>query len=340
MDSVTQIALGATLAAACVPKQSRRKAALLGAALGTLPDLDVVLDYGDPVADFTYHRGFSHSLFVLLPFSVFLWALLWRFTDVVKQAPKQWLAGISLALVTHPILDAHTAYGTQLFWPLTTPPESWSTLFIIDPLYTLPLLIAMVALLIRPRTQTTQKLVRFGLIASTVYLSWSWVGKIMVEQQAAQQFAGQSIRTFSTPTPFNTLLWRIVVRTEGDYYEGFYSVLSPQQTIQFNRFDRGDALLEQAHQVWAVQRLDWFTRGFIKAYNAQDRLLIADLRMGFEGAYAFTHAVAAMDASGAKAIPSERMPRGYNAGDLQFVWDNLTEVKTQRVVPSEALAGD
>ena len=41
-----------------------RKAVAWGAILGTLPDLDVFLPYGGSVEAFTYHRGFSHSLFV------------------------------------------------------------------------------------------------------------------------------------------------------------------------------------------------------------------------------------------------------------------------------------
>ena len=65
MDSVSQLVLGAAVSAACVPARHRRKALLLGAALGTLPDLDVLIDYGDAVSNMRFHRGFSHSLFVL-----------------------------------------------------------------------------------------------------------------------------------------------------------------------------------------------------------------------------------------------------------------------------------
>ena len=100
---------------------------LAGAALGTLPDLDVFIDYGDAVRNFTYHRGFSHSLLVLAPFSVALWLLLRRFWAPVREAPRRWLAAIALTLLTHPLLDAHTAYGTQLLWPLDSPPVAWST---------------------------------------------------------------------------------------------------------------------------------------------------------------------------------------------------------------------
>jgi inner membrane protein len=124
MDSLTQVVLGASIAGACAPRGQRRKALLAGAALGTLPDLDVFIDFGGAVENFTYHRGFSHSLFVLAPFSVLLWLALKRWWAPVRAAPLPWLAAISLTLLTHPLLDAHTAYGTQLFWPLTVPPTS------------------------------------------------------------------------------------------------------------------------------------------------------------------------------------------------------------------------
>ena len=144
MDSLTQAVLGAGIAGAIAPAGHRRKALLLGAALGTLPDLDVFIDYGGAVENFTMHRGFSHSIFVLLPFSLVLWWVLWKLWPPVREAPLRWLAVVSLALITHPLLDAHTAYGTQLLWPLDVPPTMWATLFIIDPLFTLPLLVATV----------------------------------------------------------------------------------------------------------------------------------------------------------------------------------------------------
>ena len=140
----------------CAPRGERRKALLLGAALGTLPDLDVLIDYGDAVRNFTYHRGFSHSLFVLAPFSLLLWLVVRRWWAPVRAAPGQWLAAISLALLTHPLLDAHTAYGTQLFWPMTLRPTMWGTIFIIDPLYTLPLLIGVLVAVFATRAATAR----------------------------------------------------------------------------------------------------------------------------------------------------------------------------------------
>ena len=86
LDTVTQVVLGASIAGVCAPSGHRRKALLMGAGLGILPDLDALIDYGDPVANFTYHRGFSHSLFVLVPFSILLWLILRRWWAPVRAA--------------------------------------------------------------------------------------------------------------------------------------------------------------------------------------------------------------------------------------------------------------
>ena len=65
MDSLTQLTFGAACGQAILGKEVGRKAPIWGAILGTLPDLDVLIPLGNPVDDFVYHRGFSHSLFLL-----------------------------------------------------------------------------------------------------------------------------------------------------------------------------------------------------------------------------------------------------------------------------------
>src|SRR5690606_24252465 len=115
-----------------------------GAVLGTLPDLDVFwfsLTKSDFVTTVTWHRGPSHSLFVLALLGLLLWMLARRFIPAVRAMPRPWLWAVLLALLTHPVLDAFTVYGTQLLWPVPGKPIMWSTIFIIDPLYTLPLLV-------------------------------------------------------------------------------------------------------------------------------------------------------------------------------------------------------
>ncbi len=325
MDSVTQIALGAAVAAACVPAQHRRKAALIGAMLGTTPDLDVFIDYGDAVSNYTFHRGFSHSLFVLFPLSLFLWALLKKLYEPVRTAPMPWLLAITLALVTHPLLDAHTAYGTQLFWPLASPPVMWSTIFIIDPLYTPPLLIGVIVILVKPDKTWASRTLAAGLVVSTSYLAWTWSAKLYIEHKTLASLGNNKevIALFSTPTPFNSLLWRVVLLKEDDYQEGYYSLLRPDERIEFNSYPINKPLLQKAENIWSVKRLEWFAQGFIKSMLVDDYLVISDLRMGFEGNYVFNHAVARLGNPHYYEIESKLLPSEFGAEDLGYVWKKL-----------------
>ncbi len=323
MDSVTQAALGAAIGGAIAPAGQRRKALLVGAALGTLPDMDVLIDYGDAVANFTYHRGFSHSLLVLPPFALLLWLVLRRWWVPVREEPLRWLAIIALALITHPLLDAHTAYGTQLLWPFEVTPTMWATLFIIDPLYTLPLLVGVVVVAVRPASTGT---IRACLLLSTLYLAWSWVAQATVARHVEEALAERGIPdapAFIVPTPFNTLIWRVVVQTEGGYLEGFDSLLTDEDRLDFtvHSFDRG--LLDEAGNVWAVARLRWFARDFVKATIENDRLLITDLRMGQEPIYVFTHVAAVRGNPHWETLPTELISPAIDERVLLDAWKRM-----------------
>ena len=326
MDSLTQAALGAAIGGAIAPAGQRRKALLAGAALGTLPDLDVLIDYGDAVANFTYHRGFSHSLFVLPPFALLLWLALRRWWAPVRDAPSHWLAIIFLALLTHALLDAHTAYGTQLFWPLEPPPASWATLFIIDPLYTLPLLVGGIVVAARPARSSSGTAIRAGLLLSTLYLGWSWIGQAIVTRHVEHELAARGLHgapVFITPTPFNTFVWRAIVLTEQGYLEGFDSLLSTDNGIDFAAYDSDRRSLLDAEGVWAVSRLRWFSRDFVKASVVDDHLLITDLRMGQEPIYVFTHVVAERGNPRWQAIPTELISPTIDERILLDAWKRM-----------------
>ena len=326
MDSVSQAVLGASIAGLIAPPGQRRKALLVGAALGTLPDLDVLIDYGDAVGNFTYHRGFSHSLFVLAPFSLVLWLLLRWLWEPVRGAPMRWLAAISLALLTHPLLDAHTAYGTQLFWPMTSPPVMWATMFIIDPLYTLPLLFGVALATFSPRSAWSNTALRAGLALSTVYIAWSWTAQSIVINKARDALADMQIQDaplFITPTPFNTVLWRVVVRTDDGYLEGFDSLLVNEGPMNFKAYQSDTESLRSASDVWAVSRLRWFSRDFLKAEVVGDRLILSDLRMGQEPTYVFSHVVAARGNPHWTAVPTELLPVSFSDRALADIWQRI-----------------
>ena len=142
MDSLTQIALGAAVGEAVLGRKLGDRAMIAGAIFGTLPDLDVLVTFSDAVASFTYHRSFSHSWIVLTLISPVLAWISLRFSR--NNGFGQWWLMIFLALNTHVLLDCFTVYGTHAMWPVSNYPIGWSTIFIIDPFYTVPLIIGLV----------------------------------------------------------------------------------------------------------------------------------------------------------------------------------------------------
>jgi inner membrane protein len=324
MDSISQIVLGGAIAAAIAPPGHRRAALLAGAALGTLPDLDVIpvgLLTNDPVGRMTWHHSASHSLLVL-PFVAWAtWAWFRMRGGRVAQAPTRWGWAILLALLTHPLLDAFTVYGTQLLWPLPLRPAMWSSVFIIDPLYTVWLALACgVAWWARERAVAQRALVA-GLVLSTAYLGWSLVAKSMVERDAEAALAARGLAEaprFSVPMPFTTLDWRVVAMTTAGYVEGRHAVFA-DAPMTFRAYPSDAAALRDAAHVPAVQRLAWFNHGFMKAQVEEGVLVLSDLRMGAEPDYTFRFAVALRDGPQWRAITPYQPGLSFGDG-LALLW--------------------
>ncbi|MDV3469579.1 metal-dependent hydrolase [Stenotrophomonas sp. C3(2023)] len=320
MDSLTQIVLGGAVAAAIAPPGHRRAALLAGAALGTLPDLDALwlgLRAADPVAVMTEHRSFSHSLLVLPWVAAALWWLFKRFGHGrVAQAPQRWFWAMQLALVTHPLLDALTVYGTQLWWPLTPSPTMVSSVFIIDPLYTVWLLVGCaVAWFARSRPLAGKALVA-ALAISSGYLGWSLVAKAQVDEAAQQRLAAMGLADaprFSVPMPFTTVLWRVVAMTPEGYVVGDRSVLADRGPMLFQAYTSDTSALQQVAGLPAVQRLHWFNRGFMRAQVVDGRLLLSDLRMGLEPDYTFNFIVAEWRDGQWHAVVPEQVRSDYSS---------------------------
>ena len=325
MDSLTQIVLGASVAAAVVPAAHRRAALLAGAALGTLPDLDgipVALMTDDPVLRMTLHRGLTHSLLVLPLVAAAIWWLFRRFGNGrVAASPTRWFWAIQLALVTHPLLDAFTVYGTQLLWPFAPSPAMWSSVFIIDPLYTVWLLIGvLVAAFAGPRL-LGKRAIAVGLALSTAYLGWSLVAKAMVDREADRALVEMGLGDaprFSVPMPANTVLWRVVAMTDDGYVEGFRSLVADRGPMRFTAYRSDVEALQASAHLPAVQRLAWFNRGFMGAEVIDGTLRLSDLRMGNEPDYFFRFDVAQRTDAGWASIPPAQTPM---ARDIGSTWN-------------------
>src|SRR5690606_32982244 len=113
----TQIVLGAAIGEAVGGRKMGNKAALWGAFAGTIPDLDVVFNaFYTPIEASLMHRGFSHSLFFAFLFAPFI---AWGCFELYKKRYeyRTWLFLFFFGIITHPLLDVFTSYGTGLLWP-------------------------------------------------------------------------------------------------------------------------------------------------------------------------------------------------------------------------------
>lgn len=295
MDSVSQLVLGASVSMAVMGRKAPLwQSALVGAFCGTLPDLDVFLDHGDAISNMTLHRTESHALAWLTLISL---PLAWLIAGVVKQRFQwfQWWPAIWLALITHPLLDLMTVYGTQLGLPFTDFPWAIGSIYIVDPLYTLPLLICLLIALWRREPRWS----RAGLTLSSAYLLWSMVVQGIAVYQVAPQVAqrlGEKPHLLVTPTAFNTLVWRVVAVTPDRYYEGYWSLLSPRRPLQLTSHQRGAQLYQQLKGDRYVERVAWFSHGFFAMEQRDGKFYISDLRMGEAPNFTFTFDLGSLQA--------------------------------------------
>jgi inner membrane protein len=329
MDSLSQLVLGASIGVAVMGRRTAVwKAALWGGICGTLPDLDALVDFGDAVRNMTYHRAESHGLFYL---TLLAPLMAWLASNVhgEKALFKRWCLALWLALFTHPLLDTFTIYGTQLLQPFSEYPFGIGSMFIIDPMYTLPLLIGVIVALSRKQfAGLPWNAVALGF--SCVYLAWSLVAQTLVERITRAQL-GQGAVFFVTPTPLNTVAWRIVVVGEKSYSEGFYSFLDADQKINFDSFPNEPSLINELKDNWAAQRMAWFTHGFYSLREIKGQAILTDLRMGQEPGYVFQFALAQRDGSAWKAIKPEAIgSRGDPSKALPWLW---ARIKGQDVPP-------
>lgn len=328
MDSLTQIVLGAAVGEAVLGKKIGNKAMVLGAIAGTIPDFDIAAGYfTDTVSALEIHRGFTHSIvFAVGVGFLFAWLLaLWD-----KRATlKEWWWFWFLTFVTHPLLDAHTTWGTQLFWPFDLR-LAYKNIFVIDPLYTLPFLIFLILAMLQKRGSIKRR--RFnnlGLIVSSSYMVLTIILKGVAYQKFSKALKEQQIEYLglqTKPSPFNTIMWVANVEIEDSFLIGNYSFFDTQP-IAFHAHSKNHEALGELKNEDKIQRLikvveNWYT---ITERNGQ--LLFNDLRFGLMSVdpntdkYAFSYILD--KENGELKITEESKDRSDAKKLLSDLWNRL-----------------
>lgn len=285
MDSLTQITLGAAVGEATLGSKVGKKAPLWGAALGTLPDLDVLVNpFVSEVTALAIHRGFSHSLlFIVLATPLFGW-LLHRLHRSDAASARGWGVLVFLTLATHVLLDCLTSYGTQVFYPFSDYPVIFATVFIIDPLYTVPLLIGLVVALTRTPGSHIRRTANYaGLALSSLYLLLTVANKLHMDRVFADALAEQDHtveRVFTKPMPLTNLYWSAIAEDSTGFWIGYYSLFDDARSIRFSRVPKNHDLLADAWDTRPVQQLRTFSRGYFTVTQRNGNRYVHDLRFG------------------------------------------------------------
>jgi inner membrane protein len=308
MDSVTQFVLGGAVGVLVMGRsQPVLKSALIGGVIGTLPDLDSFIDFGDPILDMVRHRGETHSLIWQAVAAPFIAALLASIDRSLDRFFRWWVM-VLLVLTTHAGLDSMTVYGTQLFLPQYDGPIGLGSIFIIDPLYTLPLLFGVLLTVFGRYKRLLYNVL--GILVSCAYLGWSAYAQTEVMLQVKQTPTGKAVsedRILVTPTALNTLLWRVVVMHDEHYDEGFYTVLdrwrAPEKQIRFTSFKREPAIDAATMNFESANHVRRFSRGFYTISSNDGEVLISDLRMGQQPYYVFSFQFAKRNGNTVTEVP-------------------------------------
>tara|TARA_B110000259_G_scaffold14653_1_gene15339 strand:- start:3024 stop:4022 length:999 start_codon:yes stop_codon:yes gene_type:complete len=281
LDSFTQIILGAAVGEAVLGRKIGNKALLYGAIAGTIPDLDVIASFfTDTVTALEIHRGFTHSIFFSLLFAPIFAFIVNKF-ETYKNF-KNWTLLFFWAFITHPILDAQTTWGTQLFWPLDIR-LAFKNIFVVDPLYTLPFL---VFLILAMRQKKASKKRRFynnlGLGISSSYLVLTLILKGVSYQKFTKELAAQNINYIAIktkPTPLNTILWTVNVDTKDSFYIGNSSFFD-DQPIHFSEYPKNHYLLGDIAKHQKTKRMIAISKGWYTINKKNNTLYFNDLRFG------------------------------------------------------------
>ncbi|MFB9053637.1 metal-dependent hydrolase [Formosa undariae] len=281
MDSLTQIVLGAAVGEAVLGRKIGNKAMLYGAIAGTIPDLDVLAShFTDTVTALEIHRGFTHSILFSIVFAPVVGWLVSRYERYKNVKGWSWL--FFLAFVTHPLLDAHTTWGTQLFWPLDLR-VAYKSIFVIDPLYTVPFLVFLIMAMFQKRTsQKRRTFNNWGLALSSIYLLITLVlkGISFTKFESALQDQNISYSEIDTrPSPLNTILWTANVDTKEAYLVGHYSFFD-SQPISFHRYPKHHDYITDIMGDAKMQRMIRISKGWYTISKQDTDLYFNDLRFG------------------------------------------------------------
>lgn len=199
---------------------------------------------------------------------------------------KDWQWLFFWGLLTHPLLDTFTAYGTQLFAPFSDYRAAFSNISVADPIYTILFATPLVILAFYHKSKPIRrKLVYTGIILSSLYMCFTLYNKYRISQIMEDTLVQDNIpytRYFTSPSILNNILWSGVAETETSYYHGQYSFFDKERKFKLQKLDKREYLIANAKpDDKVINTLKWFSNGYNSMLKLEgDTIQINDMRYG------------------------------------------------------------
>lgn len=331
MDSITHITTGALIGELMLGKRIGKKAMLWGALAANAPDLDSVLYlFTDDVDSLLLHRGFSHSILAAVMFSPLIGRVLHSWMPSVGW--RRWTLFLFLQIMIHNALDTATIYGTGLLVPFSDHRFSWDNIFVLDPIFTLPLLIVFMVLLISPaHLGNRQKWASAGLVLSMIYMMMTFFNKSVVESVFRSSLEQSGItykQHFTAPVILNNFLWHGVATVDSGHYVAHYSLFDKERNAELHFVPINEDLLGKFQNDRKVEKLKRFSQGFYCITQTDEGVWFNDMRFGqvkgwedAQGMYAFSFNLS-QDADNSTVVQKGRI-EGSKREALRSLWKRI-----------------
>ena len=203
--------------------------------------------------------------------------------EIPEASVRDWQWLFFWSLFTHPILDCFTMYGTQLFAPFSDVRVAWSTISVVDPIYTLPFLICVIAASRYKRNTKSRRNWNYaGIAISSVYMIFTVFNKFHINTVFANAMKEEGItveRYVTNATILNNILWSCTAETKDHFYIGQYSLFD-EEKITFTKVAKQHELIKNIDSDPTVKTLKWFSDNYFNVIEIDQGYQFNDLRFG------------------------------------------------------------
>ena len=254
MDTLTHALSGMLVARASYNKGEELPLWLrswAGFLVAAFPDIDFFSRYFGITAFLNFHRGITHSV-VMIP----VWALLLSWIlSMLSRGKYNWKLFLPLSLLSlsiHIFADVITAYGTEVFSPISNYRVSIPTTFIIDLYFTGIILLAiLISSFIRQHVRGIALAGVFCLLAYVLLQNYWRINAIDEAYASVPADRMANAQVSALPQPLSPFNWKIIIDTGDEYYIRYinlYRNQTPQATKDDGLFRRINALYTPLEQ--------------------------------------------------------------------------------------------